>query len=202
MRAIGPRRKIPETVTGLGNPVCNPDLSPEEQRFWFAIVDSLPHGLLSRADEQALERASIAWARMWECRRKINERGLTVSGPNGPTRNPLIIIEKDAREELHRAGEILGLSPVARARITAPDGAGDEDPTELLMAGVEFGRVVLDLGHAVVLGRAVPPAQARAQAQGPARGRLVHRFLASALVVLSNRLATSPKCAAARSRSP
>ena len=133
------KSKIPDTVHGLGDPVCNPDLTPDEQRFWFAIVDSLPGGLLTRADEQALERAAIAWARMWECRKKINERGLTINGQNGPVRNPLVMIERDSREELHRAGEVLGLSPVARSRITAPDSTGSQDPTELLMAGVEAG---------------------------------------------------------------
>jgi P27 family predicted phage terminase small subunit len=133
------RTPIPNQATGLGEPVINPDLSPDEQRFWYAIVDSLPPGLLSRADEQALERAAVAWARFWECRKLITQLGMIVRGPNGPVRNPLLIVERDAREELHRAGEVLGLSPVARARIVTSDGQPGDDPLAVLMGGIESG---------------------------------------------------------------
>lgn len=133
------RTSIPDNPKGVGEPVCNPYLNADEQRFWFAIVDSLPGGLLSRADEQVLERAAIAWARMWDCRKMIEEQGMISQGANGPIKNPLLMVEKDAREELHRAGEVLGLSPVARTRITAPDADPNIDPTEQLMAGIEGG---------------------------------------------------------------
>lgn len=140
-RLEGNRRKteIPNEAIGVGVPVCNPDLGQDEQKFWWAVVDSLPAGLLTRADEQGLERMAIAWARMWSCTLKIREIGMMVRGPNGtPVRNPLLIVERQAREEMHRAGEVLGLSPVARARITAPDKVG-EDPTEQLLGGIEDG---------------------------------------------------------------
>jgi P27 family predicted phage terminase small subunit len=132
-------RLIPTQPQGVGEPVCNPALQPDEQRFWWAIVDSLPAGLLSRADEQAIERMAVAWARFWDVRQKIQQLGMIVKGPNGPVRNPLLIIERDAREEMHRAGETLGLSPVARARITMSDNTLNEDPTEILLGGLEHG---------------------------------------------------------------
>jgi len=133
------RRDIPPQPAGVGQPVCNPSLSQDEQRFWWAIVDCLPAGLLTRADEQAIERMAVAWARFWDCRERIETIGLVVKGPNGPQKNPLLMIERDAREEMHRAGEVLGLSPVARARITTEDGSKDDDPTEVLLGGIERG---------------------------------------------------------------
>jgi|SRR6187399_273995 len=133
------KRDIPNEPSGQGLPVCNPNLTSDEQRFWWAIVDCLPPGLLTRADEQAIERMAVAWSRFWDCREKIAQLGLIVKGPNGPQRNPLLIIERDAREEMHRAGEVLGLSPAARARITTEDATGNDDPTEILLGGIERG---------------------------------------------------------------
>lgn len=130
---------IPNTVSGLGRPVCNPDLSAEEQRYWYAIIDALPAVLLSRADEQVLERMAIAWARLWTVRLLIQEQGLLVKTPEGFRRNPLLMVERDARDEMHRCGEVLGLSPVARTRITSIDPTVTNDPTELLLAGMEGG---------------------------------------------------------------
>lgn len=137
----GNRRKtpLPNNPIPIGEPVCNADLSPDEQRFWFAVIDAMPVGLLTRADEQALERMAVAWSRFWDCRKKIAATGLIVKGANGPIKNPLLIVERDAREEMHRAGEILGLSPVARARITSSEGLNGEDPLDVLLNGVDSG---------------------------------------------------------------
>lgn len=134
------RHPIKENPHPIGEPVCNPELTPDEQRFWFAIIDAMPAGLLTRADEQALERMAVAWARFWDCRKKIAATGLLVKGTMGqPIKNPLLMVERDAREEMHKAGEILGLSPVARARITSSDGSGLEDPLDILLDGVDSG---------------------------------------------------------------
>ncbi len=130
---------IPNTVSGLGRPVCNPNLSADEQRYWYAICDALPAVLLSRADEQVLERMAIAWARFWTCKELITEHGMLVQTPEGKRRNPLLMVERDARDEMHRCGEVLGLSPVARSRITTIDPAVTADPTELLLGGMETG---------------------------------------------------------------
>lgn len=130
---------IPNTLSGLGRPVCNPDLTTAEQQYWYAICDALPAILLSRADEQVLDRMAIAWARFWKCRELIAEEGLLVNTPDGRRRNPLLMVERDARDEMHRCGEVLGLSPVARTRITVVDPATSSDPTELLLGGIETG---------------------------------------------------------------
>lgn len=130
---------IPHTVSGLGRPVCNPNLSADEQRLWYAICDAMPAVLLSRADEQVIERMAISWARFWKCKELIDQEGLTVRTPEGTKRNPLLMVERDARDEMHRCGEVLGLSPVARTRITTIDPTVTADPTELLLGGMETG---------------------------------------------------------------
>lgn len=130
---------IPNSVSGLGRPVCNPNLSAEEQRLWYAIIDALPAVLLSQADEQVLERMAVAWARFWKCKEEIAEMGLLISTPEGVRRNPLLMVEANSRDEMHRCGEVLGLSPVARTRITTIDPVTSADPTELLLGGIETG---------------------------------------------------------------
>jgi P27 family predicted phage terminase small subunit len=130
---------IPHIVAGLGRPVCNPGLSSDEQRYWYAICDALPAVLVSRADEQVLERMAIAWSRLWQCRELIAEQGLLINTVEGKRRNPLLMVEANARDEMHRCGEVLGLSPVARTRITTIDPAGQIDPTEQLLGGMESG---------------------------------------------------------------
>jgi P27 family predicted phage terminase small subunit len=97
------------------------------------IVGSLPVGLLSRADEQALERMAVAWAEFRETKKAIQVTGKLVQSPQGPVRNPLFVIRNQAQREMQYAGEVLGLSPVARARLSAADQTGDEDPLALLL---------------------------------------------------------------------
>jgi hypothetical protein len=46
---------------GNGRPRLPSDiLTAEQQRLWKALVGALPDGLLTRADEQVLERMAIA----------------------------------------------------------------------------------------------------------------------------------------------
>lgn len=136
--------------------MCNPELTADEQRFWYAIIEALPATLLSRADEPVIERMAIAWSRFWHCKALVAEQGLLVQTAEGPRRNPLLIIERDARDEMHRCGEVLGLSPVARARITVSDPMTTTDPTELLLDQIDGGNWNAD--------KVVPIASARKRA--------------------------------------
>lgn len=53
--------------------------------------------------------------------------------PQGLVRNPLLAIQDKAERAMHVAGEAIGLSPVARARLASPDNTGDDDPMALLL---------------------------------------------------------------------
>jgi len=127
------KRAIPDEPVGHGQPRV-PDYLNEEQRACFAaIVKASPVGLLCSADQPTLERAAVAWAQFRECTRTIGASGLLIKGhDHRPARNPLLIVQRGAAEELERAGASLGLSPVSRTRLQAPEEV-DSDPLAQLM---------------------------------------------------------------------
>lgn len=97
------------------------------------IEQSMPAGLLTPADSQAIERMAVAWARFRECQRKIATLTMFTRGLVGQlTISPLVRTQNLAAKEMNLAGEALGLSPVARARISAPDSV-DDAPMALLV---------------------------------------------------------------------
>jgi P27 family predicted phage terminase small subunit len=126
------RAELRPDAQGLGRPRLPLHLSEVEAGLWLDVVASLPVVLLSRADEAMLERMAVAWAEFREVHETIKKTGKLVQSPQGPVRNPLLIVREKASREMHLAGEVLGLSPVARARLAATDTA-DSDPMELLL---------------------------------------------------------------------
>jgi P27 family predicted phage terminase small subunit len=126
------KAKIGTDPRGIGLPRLPMHLNQEEQRLWVVITGSLPVGLLSQADESMLERMAVAWCRFRQVHATIEKTGLLVQSPMGPIRNPLLVVEKAAALEMHSCGSELGLSPVARARLSAPDTV-NEDPMALLL---------------------------------------------------------------------
>ncbi|QIG46636.1 phage terminase small subunit P27 family [Nordella sp. HKS 07] len=135
-RAEGNRghRPIPDEVAGLGKPEPPPHLTAEQLARWHDIVESLPGELLSRADNQVLERMSIAWAAFRETSVAINESGLLTLGQNGEqVRNPLLSVRRQATQEMHQCGLSLGLSPYARTRL-ATQQTEEDDLLSALMA--------------------------------------------------------------------
>jgi P27 family predicted phage terminase small subunit len=126
------KAKIKQDPTGIGLPRMPAHLMAHERELWADVVASLPVGLLSRADDQALERIAVAWAEFREMQTMIRKSGKLVKSPQGPIRNPLLVIRDRAMREMHLAGEVLGLSPVARARLAAVETA-DNDPMALLL---------------------------------------------------------------------
>lgn len=119
-------------LRGISSPRVPLHLSADERKLWADVVASLPVGLLSRADETILERFAVAWARFREAGRLIAKSGLLVQSPQGPIRNPLLVVQNACAKELHAAGSDLGLSPVARARMSQIGSEGD-DPMALLL---------------------------------------------------------------------
>jgi len=141
--AEGNRSKVakdalrPDTP-GKGRPRMPMHLSAEERRLWADVVQSLPDSLLTKADEAILERFAVYWSRFREAGRMIAKTGLMVQSPNGPIRNPLLVVQNACAKEMHAAGSEIGLSPVARARMVG-QGAEEDDPMELLLGGEEDG---------------------------------------------------------------
>lgn len=142
-KAEGNRSKVAKAdledfVEGKGSPRVPMHLSAMERQLWAHIVQSLPDGLLSRADEMMLEKVAIYWARFRDVQRQIVATGLLIHSAQGAVRNPLLVVQNQCARELQAACSELGLSPVARARMTS-FAAETDDPMELLLGGEEEG---------------------------------------------------------------
>jgi len=123
----------------LGKPAVSAELSEEERALHEVVMRSLPKGLLTLADTGLVERYAVAWARFRQSQRMLKKQGLVVKGWRGTsTRNPYLTIEHLAAEEMHRCGEVIGLSPVARTRL-ASSVQPEEDPLTLLLDGRKDG---------------------------------------------------------------
>ena len=140
------RTPIPKEVNGRGLPQPPKTLNKAELELWHHVCESLPLGLLTSADEAALERMAVSWARWRACQANIRKNGLmmmrTVTVGRNKVRvervNPMVELQQKAAREMHSCGEILGLSPVARTRLSA-DPTGEADPLELLLDGRRDG---------------------------------------------------------------
>jgi P27 family predicted phage terminase small subunit len=130
-RQRGKAELMPD-APGIGRPSLPPSIEGEAARLWVKVVASLPDGLLTRADEATLEAFAGAWATYREADAKIQKTGLLVQSPQGPIRNPLLVVRNHACQHIISLGAVLGMSPVARARLAAPNSA-DSDPMALLL---------------------------------------------------------------------
>jgi P27 family predicted phage terminase small subunit len=127
------RTPIPREIEPPGRPRCPAALTADEAGRWRDVVASLPVELLTRADEQVLERMAVAWACYRETSAMLRKSTLLVKGQFGnAVRSPLLIIRKQAAEEMEACGQSLGLSPVARTRIVALE-ERDDDPMARLL---------------------------------------------------------------------
>lgn len=132
------KRPIPNGIGSHGSPLMPQHLDDEQRGIWRQIEAGMPPGLLTLADSQAIERMCVAWARFRECQRKIAQLTLFSRGSTGQlAMSPIVRIQNLAAREMHLAGEALGLSPVARARISAPEGL-DDDPLTLLLDRTDY----------------------------------------------------------------
>ena len=133
MRAIAAKRAVPAEIIPAGRPEPSSVLTKAQLELWREIVSSLPEDLLSRADNQVLERMAIAWATFRETAAVINQTGLLVKGVHGEmVRNPMLSVQRQATQEMQECGNSLGLSPQARTRISAPKQV-DKDPLTVLL---------------------------------------------------------------------
>lgn len=128
---VGKKHLRPD-VAGLGRPRIPSNLTADERKIFVEVVASLPPELMTRADEGCLEQYVVAWARFRRMKKIIDDEDEVLSGPNGKYRHPALIVLEKASLEMSRCGSLLGLSPVARARLAAPS-SGPDDPMAALL---------------------------------------------------------------------
>jgi P27 family predicted phage terminase small subunit len=128
------RGRITTDPRGKGRPREPVTLSGEALELWRDVVSSLPDELLSRADEAHLEAFAREWATYHEADQMIQRTGLLVIRESGEIANPALRIRNDACDRMYRLGGVLGLTPVARARLATSTPLGEApDPMALLL---------------------------------------------------------------------
>ena len=132
-RLEGSTKPIPREIVPVGRPEPPDYLNTDQLDRWHAIVGALPADLLTRADEQAIERMAVAWSTYRQACGLIQQSGLLTRGQNGePVYNPLHRVRSAAAEEMQQCGMLLGLSPLARTRLAAPE-EQETDPLSILL---------------------------------------------------------------------
>lgn len=126
-------RPIPNEVKAFGKPKLPENFTEAEREVWNDLVRTIPKRILTEADQQVMERMSIAWASYRQLSALIRQSGPLAKGATGsPILNPLWRARALAAHEMHKCGEQLGLSPIARTRLTEPS-KDEDDPLEQLL---------------------------------------------------------------------
>lgn len=109
-----------------------PDDVPEEAvDLWTrAIEELLPRGLRP-ADSEMVRMLVLAAHRNRQAARLVNQHGILIKGPNGPTLNPALKLERDTRNDYARMAAEMGLTLGARTRLGLMEIAGRS-----LLAGI------------------------------------------------------------------
>jgi P27 family predicted phage terminase small subunit len=136
-RSHATKDKTGDKIAGIGKLVVPSHLSEVERDLWSFVVRSLPDGLLCRADTAILERFVIAWSRYRECQKQIEDDGLMIKTPQGAIRHPLLPVVNNLSREMTSIGSELGLSPVAREKLSAARLDADDPMGWLLDGGGE-----------------------------------------------------------------
>lgn len=119
MPRISTERKLRAQFGGAGEPIAPAKLSAAAQREWDRVTAELrQRDALARIDEAALVDYITVWSRLRECEEAISEHGVLIrSQRGGPRRNPAVPMAAEYRKALVRWCELLGLVPMARARM-------------------------------------------------------------------------------------
>ncbi len=111
--------RIYDEPQGLGHPRMPPGLNELAEEMWLDTVSSLPDGVLTRADEAALEAYAVNWSVFRQAREKLDKTGL-------------LVVMNNAVKAMMSTGSELGLTPAGRARLAHPE-KWDSDPITLLL---------------------------------------------------------------------
>jgi P27 family predicted phage terminase small subunit len=93
-----------------------------------------PMGVLTVAEADLLAVYAETYARWVEASVALRAQGLIVLSGNGtPMRNPLLIVVENCARTMARCMVELGMTPAARAKLSAPP--AEDDPLEKFLNG-------------------------------------------------------------------
>jgi P27 family predicted phage terminase small subunit len=112
------QRPIREEPTTVGPLVKPDDLDDLASGAWDRAVAAFPPGFYSAADGPTLEVFARAWSTFKTAGHEVDDQGIMATGGQGqPIAHPAVGLLKAASETILKAGQLLGMSPVARARM-------------------------------------------------------------------------------------
>ena len=119
-------------------PACPKWLNEDAKREWRRLVKQLEAlGVLTELDMAVFATYCDAFARWKEAEEFLSERGLFFITPSGyPQQFPQVAISQNYARLMNRCAEQLGLTPSARSRIIAGNGAGSGDEMDELLGGM------------------------------------------------------------------
>jgi len=121
-----PREVFPELASNLQAPEW---LSKEARDKWNQLAPTLSrNGLLTECDLDSLAIYCQTWTRYIEAEGKLKTEGSTTTAQSGYQQvSAWVTIAKNARSDLLKLGDRLGLSPSARGRIQIEPIAEDDE---------------------------------------------------------------------------
>jgi P27 family predicted phage terminase small subunit len=104
------------------------DISPDARQVWDRLAPSLiASGVLTAWDVDAFWMACEALARYRQATRLVNGSALLVQGPNGLTKNPALVVQREAEASFAHYGARFGLTPSDRSQLKIdPAGGGSK----------------------------------------------------------------------------
>jgi P27 family predicted phage terminase small subunit len=116
------KRKLPTGHVVPTGPTRSPEhLEGYALEVWQRVMRAMPDGVYLSTDVETLlaycDAADTLRKAMWA----IKIEGHVLQTPYGPKRNPWTVIASQARQQIATLGTRLGLDPVARESIKAPE---------------------------------------------------------------------------------
>ena len=121
-------RKVSPTPAFKRLPPEAPAWLPDEARAeWERVVPELARlDLVRPVDRAALTAYCLAWARLVEAQRIVEDEGLLSVNSQGRVRHPAVAVVEAASKDLRSWASEFGLTPSAENKLSV-QGAGDDD---------------------------------------------------------------------------
>ena len=135
------RGRIPTLRTSVscgkrGFPKPPPDLSPDALAEWKRVGKLMGPQLVTALDVGVLRAYCEDVATYTAACAAIAKEGAVVKSPKGyPIENPWLWIQERAKKGILKSSQLLGLTPLARAKARPVDHATEDDSIESFMTG-------------------------------------------------------------------